>query len=173
MKPTDYIRDQLVLAEHHVRDAAETKSEPVRESSLGDLSEIVGRIAKTLPKRDRLSIAHEKLQKEAELAQPSQSTKFTNTEGSHMPTHTANELRKMAEEAEARDRANAFELGFAKAANEAGLSEEQYQGVRAYGIELLKNAAETSTAELADRRVKKEEKREMTNKAVKKPSASC
>jgi hypothetical protein len=152
MDSKDYVRDQLVLAEHHVSDAEEAKSPQVRNSSLDDLHEIVDRLAKTLPKKHRESVAHEK------LASSQNHTKLTHTEGPDMTTYTANELRKLAEEADARDKANAFELGFAKAAAAAGLTEEQYQHVRNIGIELLaKRAAEMGSASevVADRKIEK------------------
>lgn len=175
MADQGYLRDQLLLAQHHVNDASETKQAPVLKSSLKDLDEIVGHLARTLPKQDRVSVAREKLNKEAQLAQSSQPIKFTNTEGLPMTTYTATELRKMAEEADARDMANAFELGFAKAAAAAGLNEAQYQEVRAFGIALLqKSAAEsTDTAELAKGRIKTEEKTTMSSKPAKKPATTC
>lgn len=43
--------------------------------------------------------------------------------------------------AEQTDRANAFEVGFAKAAHDRGLTEEQYNAVRAYGIRVLQKQA--------------------------------
>lgn len=171
MARSDYVRDQLVLAQHHVNDVQEASTKDVKDSGLRDLDEIVGRLAKTLPQKDRVSIARERLQKQAELAPAAPPIKFTNTEGSHMTTYTATELRKMAEETEVRDRANAFELGFAKAAFDQGLTEEQYQNVRAYGMELLKAAAEsTDTSKLVEGRIKTEEASEKSLKRVKKPT---
>jgi len=45
--------------------------------------------------------------------------------------------KKLASDAETIDRANAIELGFAKAAHDEGLSEEQYQAIRQITIERL------------------------------------
>lgn len=47
-------------------------------------------------------------------------------------------------ESAAVDRANAFELGFAKAAMDAGLSEAEYLKVREFGIKKLAMNADTA-----------------------------
>lgn len=51
------------------------------------------------------------------------------------------QMQKLAE-AEERDRHAAFDLGFAKAAEEAGLTQEQHDALYELGVDLLKQAAE-------------------------------
>lgn len=50
-------------------------------------------------------------------------------------------LIKQANESEQTDRANAFELGFARAAKDAHLTKEAYEQMRAYGLAELQKAA--------------------------------
>lgn len=54
------------------------------------------------------------------------------------------ELIKQANALEQSDRANAFELGFARAAQDKGLSKEAYEQRRAVGLEFLQKAAATA-----------------------------
>jgi hypothetical protein len=60
-------------------------------------------------------------------------------------THSKEDLQKFAEQVEAHDRAAAFEIGFAKAAHDAGLTEEEYNTLRKLAIEKLTKAAQTMT----------------------------
>lgn len=49
------------------------------------------------------------------------------------------QMKKIAE-AEERDRAAAFDLGFAKAAEDAGLTQEQHDALYDLGVQLLQQA---------------------------------
>ena len=133
MDISKYLRDQLLLAQHHVNDAETAPNKEVLESSLGDTEELIGRMAKVLPKKEQESVKLEQQQKEAVAAIP-QSHKV-------IPMNQQ-ELLKQAEEAAAIDRENAFEVGFAKAAQDHGLTEEQYNEIRAFGIAYLKKQAD-------------------------------
>jgi hypothetical protein len=61
MKDSDIARDQMVLAQHHVKDIQETDSKDVVESSVDDIQEILDKLKKTLPKKDQQSVTAEKL----------------------------------------------------------------------------------------------------------------
>jgi hypothetical protein len=61
MKDSDLARDQMVLAQHHVKDIQETDSKDVVESSVDDIQEILDKLKKTLPKKDQQSVTAEKL----------------------------------------------------------------------------------------------------------------
>jgi hypothetical protein len=137
MDISKYLRDQLLLAQHHVNDAETAPNKEVLDSSLGDTEELIDRMAKVLPKKEQESVKLEQQQKEA-VAAVSKPHKV-------IPMNQR-ELLKQAEEAAAIDRANAFEVGFAKAAQDKGLTEEQYNEMRAYGIAYLQKQAEGEIA---------------------------
>lgn len=134
-----YLRDQLLLAQHHLNDAETAPNKQVLESSIGDAEEMVQRMATVLPPEDKVSVKAEQLRKDAALAAASNPCKVS--------TMNHQELLKRAAEAETIDRANAFEIGFAKAAQAAGLDETAYNEMRAFGIQYLKKHAATAPGE--------------------------
>jgi hypothetical protein len=128
MNKTDIARDQMVLAQHHVKDIQETDSKDVVESSVNDIQEILDKLKKTLPKKDQKSVTAEKLANVIEIDR--NQVKTSNHKVHNMIPKTAHaELTKKAAEIEKIDRINAFELGFAKRAHDAGLDKSEYQAI--------------------------------------------
>jgi hypothetical protein len=176
-----FLRDQLLLAQHHLNDAETAPNKQVLDSSLEDTEEMVQRMGKVLPPRDQVTVKAEQHRKEAALAAPSSTRKVP---AKDLTMSTA-DLLKQAADAETVDRANAFELGFAKAAHEAGLDEAGYQAMRKIALaQLEKQAADkgeiaaqpatNAPAVGAATDAPQQEKRESSAKKVKKsetPSA--
>lgn len=137
-----FLRDQLLLAQHHLNDAETAPNKQVLDSSLEDTEELVQRMGKVLPPQDQLSVKAEQHRKEGALAEASHPRKVSpkDTPMAHA------DLLKQAADAETVDRANAFELGFAKAAHEAGCDEATYQQMRQIAIlEMQKQAAASAS----------------------------
>jgi len=175
-----FLRDQLLMAQHHVNDAETAPNKQVLRSSLKDTEELLGRMSRVLPPRDQVSVRAEQHRKEGSLADPAD-RRNVSLKDTRM---TTSDLLKQAADAETVDRANAFELGFARAAREAGLDEAAYQVMRKIGMaELEKLAAakgeiaaqpETNKNLAAQPEAPQQEKAESSVKKVKKdatPSA--
>jgi len=169
-----FLRDQLLLAQHHLNDAETAPNKQVLDSSLEDTEEAVQNMGSTLPPQDRVSVKAEKHRKEAALAAPSSTRKVPAKD----LTMSTVDLIKKAADAETVDRANAFELGFAKGAQEAGLDEAGYQAMRKIALaQFEKQAAErrfrpqpatNAPAVGAAADAPQQEKRESSDKKVKK-----
>lgn len=137
--PSRFLRDQLLMAQHHVNDAETAPNKQVLRSSLKDTEEMLGRMSRVLAPGDQVSVRAEQLRKESSIADRVDQRTMLHKD----PHMTTSDLLKQAADAETVDRANAFELGFARAAREAGLDEAQYQNMRKIGLDLLtKQAAE-------------------------------
>lgn len=176
-----FLRDQLLLAQHHLNDAESAPNKEVLKSSLHDTEESVQRMGDILPPNDRVTVKAEQHRKEGALAdkQPTCTVPAKDIPMAHA------DLLKQAADAETVDRANAFELGFAKAAREAGLDEAGYQAMRKIALAQLEKqgaataadgaiAAEPATNATLSIEPAQQEKRESSTKKVKKgdtPSA--
>ena len=139
-----FLRDQLLLAQHHLNDAETAPNKQVLESSLEDTEELVQRMGKALPVKDQVTVKAEQNRKEAALAASDTSRKVPPKD----LTMSTADLLKQAADAETVDRANAFELGFAKAAHKAGLDEAGYQAMRKIAIEQLEKQAAATAADM-------------------------
>lgn len=131
--PFRFLSEQLLLAQHHLNDAESAKSKEVLDSSIHDTEESVQRMRKVLPPQMQIGVKAEQHRKEASLADTASSRKVP-----HMDTKT---LLKQAQEAEQIDRANAFELAFAKMAQDCKLDESTYEYLRKRGMDLLAKEA--------------------------------
>lgn len=69
MPNSDIIRNNVMLAEHHVEDALETDNKAVVQSSVKDLGEIVENLKKALPPKDKAAMPTEVEQKIAAAQQ--------------------------------------------------------------------------------------------------------
>lgn len=176
-----FLRDQLLLAQHHLNDAESAPNKQVLDSSIEDTEEAVQNMGGVLPPQDQVTVKAEQHRKEAGLAATLTSRKVPAKD----ITMAHADLLKQAADAETVDRANAFELGFAKAAREAGLDEAGYQAMRKIALAELEKqaaapaadgdiAAQPETNATTSPEAPQQEKRESSTKKLKKgdtPSA--
>lgn len=165
--PQRFLRDQLVLAQHHINDAESATNRATLQSSLSDTEDMIQRMGSVLPARDRVSVKAEKYRKEAGLADSA----HPRTVAPKDISMSFADLLKKAHEAEIIDRANAFDIGFARAAHDAGLDESQYQAMRKIAMDKLsadmKNEAQPATNEKMGPEAPQQEKHEKSVKKVK------
>lgn len=138
-----FLRDQLLLAQHHLNDAGTASSKQVLDSSLEDTEEAVQNMGSVLPPQDQVTVKAEQHRKEGALADSPPTRKVPAKDTSM----SSADLLKQAADAETVDRANAFELGFAKAAREAGLDEAGYQAMRKIALAQIEKQAAAAAAD--------------------------